>query len=165
MPSYWRDLWGWRQISGTGMYTGSSACIYQSNIIRRDRMGLEHLRGVKSFNKGYGVTWLICTRYSRHSAPLLSWWYGPWKLNDLSLLYDTFIPNKLLFQGTKSVAQHQGPRLLTFVLPTLTPAWMSNYSHYKMWDKITYPFPNFHCATIEWISNFISHSTGHVSTY
>ena len=30
-----------------------------------------------------------------------------------------------------------------------------------MWDKITYPFPNFNGAAVEvweWISNFISHS-------
>ena len=33
-----------------------------------------------------------------------------------------------------------------------------------MWDKITYPFPNFNSFNVEiwqWISNFISHFTGH----
>ena len=51
---------------------------------------------------------------------------------------------------------------------TLIPAWISNYMHYKMWDEITYPFPNFNGATVEvweWISNFIPHFTGHVITY
>ena len=42
--------------------------------------------------------------------------------------------------------------------PLLT--WISNYIHYKVWDKITYPFPNW-----EWISNFIPHFSGHVITY
>ena len=32
---------------------------------------------------------------------------------------------------------------------TLVPAWISNYMRYKVWDKITYPFPNFNCCTIE----------------
>ena len=43
---------------------------------------------------------------------------------------------------------------------TLVPAWISNYIHYKVWDEITYPFPNFKGATIEvweWISNFFTH--------
>ena len=36
-----------------------------------------------------------------------------------------------------------------------------------MWDKVTYPLPNFNGATAavevwEWISNFIPHFTGHV---
>ena len=29
---------------------------------------------------------------------------------------------------------------------TLIPAWISNYIHYKVWDEITYPFPNFNSA-------------------
>ena len=51
---------------------------------------------------------------------------------------------------------------------TLISAWMSNYNHYKVWDEITYPFPNFNNATIEireWTSNAIPHLTGHVITY
>ena len=60
----------------------------------------------------------------------------------------------------------QGPYLLTWF--NLAPAWISNYTHIKLWDYITYPFPNFKDATIEvmeWISNFIPHFTGHVITY
>ena len=37
-----------------------------------------------------------------------------------------------------------------------------------MWDKITFPFPNFSGAAVEvweWKSNFILHFTGHVVTY
>ena len=51
---------------------------------------------------------------------------------------------------------------------TLIPAWISKYTHYEVWDKITYPFVNFNGATVEvWerISNFILHLTGHVITY
>ena len=51
---------------------------------------------------------------------------------------------------------------------TLILAWISNRIHYKGWNEITYPFPNFNGATVdvwEWISNFIPHFTGHVITY
>ena len=48
---------------------------------------------------------------------------------------------------------------------TLLPAWISNYIHYKVWDEITYPFPNFNVEVWEWISNFIPHFIGHVITY
>ena len=43
---------------------------------------------------------------------------------------------------------------------TLIPAWISNYIHYKVWDEITCPFPNFNGAIIEvweWIRN-LSHT-------
>ena len=32
---------------------------------------------------------------------------------------------------------------------TLIPAWISNYTHYNVWDEIIYPFLNFKGATIE----------------
>ena len=32
---------------------------------------------------------------------------------------------------------------------TLIPAWISNYTHYNVWDEITYPFLNFNDATVE----------------
>ena len=51
-----------------------------------------------------------------------------------------------------------GPRL----------GWISNYIHYKGWDEITYPFPNFNGTTVEvweWITNFIPHFTEHVIIY
>ena len=51
---------------------------------------------------------------------------------------------------------------------TLFPPWVSNHLSSKMWDEITYPFPNFNGCIIEvwdgciievWegISNFITH--------
>ena len=32
---------------------------------------------------------------------------------------------------------------------TLILAWISNYTHYKVWDEITYPFLHFNGATVE----------------
>ena len=32
---------------------------------------------------------------------------------------------------------------------TLISAWISNYTHYNVWDEITYPFLNFNGATVE----------------
>ena len=40
------------------------------------------------------------------------------------------------------------------------PAWMSSHTPNKLWDAITYPFPNFNGHTVEvweWTSYFIPH--------
>ena len=34
-------------------------------------------------------------------------------------------------------------------LLTLIPAWINNQIHYKVWDEITCPFPNFNGETVE----------------
>ena len=50
---------------------------------------------------------------------------------------------------------------------SLTPAWIRNYTHYKVWDKTTCAFRNFNSATLEvreWTSNFILHFTIQVIT-
>ena len=42
---------------------------------------------------------------------------------------------------------------------TLTPTWIHNCIHYKVWDNIVYPFSNSNSAAVdvfEWISNFHS---------
>ena len=44
----------------------------------------------------------------------------------------------------------------------------THYIRYKVWDEITYPFPNFNGAAVdvwEWISNFILHFKGYMITY
>ena len=44
----------------------------------------------------------------------------------------------------------------------------SNYIHHKMWDEITYPFPNFNSEAVEvweWISNFTPPFTWCMITY
>ena len=51
---------------------------------------------------------------------------------------------------------------------TKNAAWISNYVHYRVWDEIIFPFPNFNGCTVEvweWISNFIPRFSGHVITY
>ena len=85
--------------------------------------------------------------------------------------------NVVLKQGP-DFATHffQQPRLGTtlwhawgsFFWHTWISACTSNYIHYKVYEKITYPFPNFNGYTVEvWegMSNFIPHFTGHVFTY
>ena len=39
---------------------------------------------------------------------------------------------------------------------TLIQVWINNHTPSKVWDEITYPFPNFNGATVEvweWLSN------------
>ena len=55
-----------------------------------------------------------------------------------------------------------------FPIPTLFPAWISNRMLSKVWDEITYPFPNFNGCTVEvweWIINFMPHIIMYVITY
>ena len=47
-------------------------------------------------------------------------------------------------------------------------ARIRSHAHYKVYDEITDPFPNFNSKAIkvwEWIGNFIQRFTGHVITY
>ena len=47
------------------------------------------------------------------------------------------------------------------------PNMDKNHMHYKVWDEITDPFPNFNNATVkvwEWVSNFIPNLTMHMIT-
>ena len=37
----------------------------------------------------------------------------------------------------------------TNIFLTLIPKWINNYIHYKVWDEITYPLPNFNGCTVE----------------
>ena len=53
------------------------------------------------------------------------------------------------------LGHHQGPLLRTWM--NFNPAWMNNHMLSKVWDEITYPFPNFNGCTVvvwEWIRNF-----------
>ena len=46
----------------------------------------------------------------------------------------------------------------------INTAWINKHIHYKVWNEITYQFPNVNDATVEvweWISNSIP---GHVSS-
>ena len=37
----------------------------------------------------------------------------------------------------------------SFINMTLIPAWINNQMYRKVWDEITYAFPNFNCCTVE----------------
>ena len=59
-----------------------------------------------------------------------------------------------------------GPLLLTWF--NFNPSMKNDNIHYKVWEKITHPFPNLNGYTIEvwdWIDDFIPHLTDHVSKY
>ena len=51
---------------------------------------------------------------------------------------------------------------------TSISAWVSNHMSNKLWDEVTYPFPNFNSCTVEvleWIDNFIPHIKTYLMTY
>ena len=55
-----------------------------------------------------------------------------------------------------------------FLSTWFNPSMISNYNHYKEWDEITYPFPNFNSDTVEvWerIGDFILHFTRYEISY
>ena len=59
-------------------------------------------------------------------------------------------------------------KMLVFCLKFHWNLFLSNHIPSKVWDEMTYPFPNFNGATVEvWkeISNFIIHFTMNVITY
>ena len=62
---------------------------------------------------------------------------------NLSLCFSVFVwvCNKRIYNSCSSCLFYEHGL-------TLVPAWTSNYTHYKMWDEITYPFPNFNGWTV-----------------
>ena len=107
-----------------------------------------------------------------------------WSILSLALSYS--LHSQLKSTSSKKVVEHGGPKFCEWLCQIWycsihtrqglfywhgsksIPAWISNYIHYKVWDKITYPFPNFNGATVEvweWINNFILHFTMYVITY
>ena len=70
--------------------------------------------------------------------------------------------------GSWCVHEFKAQRTLLRDGLTLIPIWVSNHMHSKVWDEITYPFPNLNSCTIEvWerISNFTPHNIMDVITY
>ena len=80
----------------------------------------------------------------------------PWRFQTCTIYMGRSVYwNKHCILAYKSL----GPLLLTWFNPFIL-TWVSNYIHYKVWDEITYPFPNFNGAAVEvweWISNFTPH--------
>ena len=85
-----------------------------------------------------------------------------------------FIPTKLPYlmyrkhcvEGLKLQTRSLGPFYwhgLNFI-----PAWINSHIPCRVWDKITFPFPNFNGITAEdweWMSKFIPHFPGCVIPY
>ena len=59
----------------------------------------------------------------------------------------TVVPLESINPGLALCHDHW-PLLLTW-FNFIIPAWISNYTHYNVWDEITYPFLNFNGATVE----------------
>ena len=49
----------------------------------------------------------------------------------------------------KNLKKLKGLNCLEPLLLTLVSAWISSYIHHKVWDEITYPFPNVNGATVD----------------
>ena len=89
-------------------------------------------------------------------------------------LYDRFT-HKLqdCFSSMKTIVRlpqcHcSNPEGYTHPLGPLLQTWISNHIHLKVWNEVTYPFPNFKGATVEvweWISNIIPDFIMDVITY
>ena len=66
----------------------------------------------------------------------------------------------IFFQNTHN--RHPGPLLLTWI--NFNSTWISNHILSKLWDEITYPFPNFNRVS-EWISYSTTYFIMDVNTY
>ena len=92
--------------------------------------------------------WLVCFQ----CVPVVFWWVNQW--------HSSGIP---VYTGWSSVHWLRVRDGLTLI-----QAWISNHMPSKMWNEISYPFPNFNCCTVEvweWINNFISHFKMDVIAY
>ena len=57
----------------------------------------------------------------------------------------------------QAIKQPSGPPFFNQNDVILILAWKSNYIHYKVWDEITYPFPNVNSATtLYWTCDYLS---------
>ena len=115
--------------------------------------------------------------------PFCHWWWRPMQFwwRSFLFLYEIDNDDKMPSKSRDISWQFLVPRLKIKMnafclgcnnssIQTLTSmaAWISNYIHYKTWDDIIFPFPNFNGATVEvseWINIFIPLFTGRVTTY
>ena len=108
------------------------------------------------FSSNHFLSWKHCMNLFKVLSLQLGFWcFAPKE----SLLFGLMIQSMLLLNLWYRFIQHG----LNFV-----PAWISKCIHYKVWDEITYSFPNFNSSTIdvwEWIINFILHFTVHAVTF
>ena len=75
---------------------------------------------------------------------ICGWASFQWKISPNSLLWFVRLYHGLLYKHrlTSFTAWISNYTLLLTGL-TLIPAWINIYIHFKVWDEITYPFPNF----------------------
>ena len=93
------------------------------------------------------------------------------KRHPIGVFSEDFAENSSRYNGTALYHgcwwlnnQQHGMRLMTTNIPT----WIRNHILSKVWDEITYPFPNINGATVEvleWIGNFIPHFTMDIITH
>ena len=62
----------------------------------------------------------------------------------VSLVVSAHVPQNLIYRCFEVCPNDS---FTTWVISTLIPVWISNYIHYKVWDEITYPFPNVNAYT------------------
>ena len=108
---------------------------------------------------------LFARRIRRTNSPVFRWFEMQWGS------YDVIIMG---FCDSCLIPAHKRPTVTCLQGAfyehglTLITAWITNDIHYKMWDKIIWPFPNFNGCTVEvweWTSNFIPHLTMYAITY
>ena len=105
------------------------------------------------------------SRHSRHSRRMRN---SQLCLSGKRPMDELLLPTYNSGCNNMSVPNPTGPiGTLLFTSFTLIPAWIINYIHYKVWDDITFPFPNFNGASVEvweWMNNIIPHFTEQVIT-
>ena len=100
------------------------------------------------------------TLLASNFPPRLKMWWNSWDKNYASLLYDHTCDFQL--RPLTRELNHQGP--FHYQLAVIL-VWLGNYTHYKAWGEITYPFQKFNSGigeVWEWINNLIPHFTEHV---
>ena len=95
-------------------------------------------------------------------------------LKDTPRFSNAFIDRGTAEEGNKSSDFGQRYEYALFWEPfywhglVLNPVRISNYSNFKVWDEITYPYPNFNRTTVKIkeliVSKLIPHLTEHVIT-
>ena len=130
----------------------------------------------------------VVTNFTHATTAALSWhvqnfvtitsWKCEWEQKQISVEFELRWRNRSwndprhLMRRKKSLSdeaisakrQHEKPHDTTwgsfyYHELTLIPAWISNHMPSKVYEEITYPFPNFNSVTIEvwqWIDNFIT---------
>ena len=106
--------------------------------------------------RGFDVFFYLCLN-ERLSKQSRSWWFETpsrplWRHSIGPVVSDESWLCRIVIYVFNIVAalpwlSYQEPILLTSI--NLFPVWIGDYIHYKMWDNITNPYPNFNGATAQ----------------